>query len=141
MSTGVKKDDAVFWSFGDRFLHSSKVKTFRGFREVWVRSNGNGDIGKDLVVVGPGWAAEIDLGVTRIELSQEESTQMYCSCARNCLEGACALFSNGRRIGTKNEFCCGGREGVQTGDGKVFVVQGGIGAQDLFCLKIWVSIY
>ncbi len=141
VSACVEEDDATIWSFGDCFLHSGKVKAFCGFREVRIRSDGNGDIGKYLVVVGPGWVAEIDLGVARIEFGEEESTQMYCSCTRNGLEGACALFSEGYRIGTENKLRCSGCEGAQTGNGEVFVIQGGVGADDLLSLRVAISSY
>lgn len=71
---GMEEDDAVVRSFGDRLLHSSKIEAFCGFRKVGVGCDGNRDIGEDLVVVGPGWAAEVDLGLAGIELGEEKST-------------------------------------------------------------------
>ena len=97
---GMEEDDAVIRRLRYRLLHSSKIETFCGFREVRVGSNGNRDIGEDLIVIGPCWIAEIDLGLARIELCEEESTQVHCSCAGDGLDGACALLSNSRRVCT-----------------------------------------
>ncbi len=91
-------------------------------------------------MIGPGWAAEIDLGLAWIEFGEEESPQMHSSGARDGLDGACALLSNSWRVSPQNKFCSGGCEGGKTGDGEVFVVQGGVSAEDLFCLDFWVSI-
>lgn len=136
----MKKDDAVIRSFGDRILHSSKIKTLCGVPEVRVGTDGNRHIGENLVVVGPGWVAEVDLGMAGVEFGEEESTQMHCSSTRDGLDGACALLSNGWRISAQNQLCSGGCEGAEAGNGEVFVVQGGVPAEDLLCLKLWVSI-
>lgn len=64
---------------------------------------------------------------------------MDCSCTRDGLDRACALFSNRWRIGAQNELRSGGREGAEASNGEVFVVQGGVLAEDILCLKLWVS--
>lgn len=134
MCAGVEENDAVVWSVANRLLHASKIEAFCFFREVWVSCDWEGDIGEDLVVVGPGGVAEVDGGVAWIEAFEEESSKMDSSCARNGLYRACAFICKSWGVGAQNEFCGGGCEGCKTSDGEVFVIQGGVVSEKLICL-------
>jgi hypothetical protein len=91
----VEEDDAVVWGICDGFLHAGEVEAFGGLRKVRVGGYRESDIGEDLVVVGPGRVAEVDCGVTRVELREEESTEMNCSRPGDGLDGAGAFLSKG----------------------------------------------
>ncbi len=71
MCASVEKNNAVVWCISNRLLHASKVKAFCFLREVWVGGDWEGDIGEDLVVVGPGGVAEVDGGGAGIESLEE----------------------------------------------------------------------
>lgn len=137
----MKENDAALGSFRNRLLHPCKIKTLCGFREVGVGCDGYRGIREDLIVVGPGWVAEIDGVIAGVEFGEEERTQMHCSCARDGLDGTDALLSNRWRISAQNELCSGGSEGGQAENWEIFVVQGGVLAEDLICLDVHISSY
>ena len=121
VSAGMQEDDTVVWGFGDGFFHASKIKTFRSFREVGVCGNGDVDVVKDLVVVGPCWVANVDCRLL-VELREEESAEMDSPSAGNGLYGMRALLSESWGICSQDEFRCRRSESRETGDGEVFVI-------------------
>ncbi len=77
---------------------------------------------EDLVVVCPGWVAEVDGWVAWVEFGKKKSTEMQRSCARNCLKRTCTILGESWRIGAQDELCRGSCEACETGDGKIFVI-------------------
>lgn len=67
------------WSLLDCVLHSSKIQTLGVFREVGICGDGKLDIAEDLVVICPGWVAEVDGGGAWVKLGEEESSQVHGS--------------------------------------------------------------
>ncbi len=59
---------------------------------------------------------------------------MHGTCARDGLYGGCALFRKSCRVSAQDELCSGRGEGCETGDGEVFVIQGGVVAEELISL-------
>jgi len=81
MGTSVEKDNAVVGGICDCFLHPIEVEAFGRLGEIWICRDGNVNIGEDLIVVGPGWVAEINGRLARVELGQEQASEMDSSCA------------------------------------------------------------
>lgn len=84
------------------------------------------DIGEYLVVVGPCWIAEVDGGRAWVEFRDEQATEMDGACAGDCLYAAGALFGESWGISAQDQLCCARGEGLETGNGEVFVVEGGV---------------
>ena len=86
-------------------------------------------------MVGPGGVAEIDGGLSGKEFREKEAAQMDCSCARDGLHGVRALLRDGGRVGAEDELGSSSSEVGEAGDGEVFVVEGGVVAEDLVGLE------
>ena len=82
----MEKDDGVVWSVCNPFLHAGEIQAFGLFGEVRIGRNRKLNIGEDLIVVGPCWAAEVDGWRPGVEFLEEQSSQMHGSCARNGLD-------------------------------------------------------
>lgn len=77
---GMHQDDAAVWGVGDGLLHAGEVEALRLGGEVRVGCDGEGDIGEDLVVVGPRRVADVGRRGTGEEAFEKESSEMDGSC-------------------------------------------------------------
>ena len=85
MGAGVEEDDTVRGSGLQSREHAIEVKTFGLRGPVGIIGSREVDIVKDLLVVGPCWAGEVDLG-RREELGEKETTEMDGAGAGDSLE-------------------------------------------------------
>lgn len=88
----MEEDYTSVWSIANSVFHAFKVESFGFFGEVWVGRNWELDIGEDLVVVCPGWIAEVDCWGGLVEFGDEESAQVNGTCTGYGLNGMCSLF-------------------------------------------------
>lgn len=72
--------------------HAREIQTLGGCGEVGVCGNGEINVGKDLVVVGPCWVTEVDARRPRVEFTEEEGTKVNSTCTGDGLYAACAVF-------------------------------------------------
>ena len=160
VGAGVEEDDGTSRGLADAVQHAIEVEAFRLRIEVGVGGEGETDIGEDLVVVGPGWVGEVDggLGVRGVEFGEEEGTEMDGSCAGDGLESghlidllesggtkaglraAYSLFADRRAVGTQDHLLGGRGEFRETLDGEVFIVDGGIVANQITGLTSLVQL-
>jgi hypothetical protein len=134
----VQQDNTAFRCLLYRLHHALKVKTLCLCREIWVVLDAELDIGKDLVVVGPGRVGDVNglcLGVGRIvKLGQEGGTQVDGASARDGLQRDGTLLLESGRVGAEDESLrCGGKVG-ETGNWQVFVVQVWVLTKEVICL-------
>jgi len=73
MGASVKQDNAPIGCGVDSGLHSVKIQALCVLGEVGVDSGGEADIVEDLLVVGPGWVAEVDRRVPWEEFGEKEA--------------------------------------------------------------------
>jgi hypothetical protein len=137
----VQEDDGAGGSVAQGGEHAREVEALGLGVEVGVVGEGEVDIGEDLVVVGPGWVGEVDGGlrVGGVEFGEEESAQVHGTGAGDGLEGAYAVLANGRAVGANHQLLGGGGVVGETFDGEVFVIEGGVIANELVGLSELVS--
>lgn len=135
MCTGVKEDDAAFCGGLEAGEHAIEIQTLCGLREVGIGFDGQVDIAKDLVVVGPGWVAHIDglgCGVGgAVKFGEEKRAHVHSASAGDGLHGGDALVGDGGRGDTEDQLLGGGGEINEARDGQVFVVEVGVAAEQL----------
>lgn len=150
----VQEDDGAGGSIAQGGEHAGEVEAFGLRVEVGVVGEGEVDVGEDLVVVGPGWVGEVDGGfrVGGVEFGEEESAQVHGTGAGDGLEGAYlgdvrpvefkrwkgmayAVLANGRAISANDQFLGGSGVVGETFDGEVFVIEGGVIANELVSLS------
>lgn len=157
VGTDVQEDDGAGGSIAQGGEHAGEVETLGLRVEVGVVGEGEVDVGEDLVVVGPGWVGEVDGGlrVGGVEFGEEESAQVHGTGAGDGLEGAYlgdvrwigqkgwgeayAVLANGRAVGANHQLLGGGGVVGETFDGEVFVIEGGVIANELVGLSELVS--
>lgn len=84
----MQEDDGAGRRCPQRLQHAVKVQALGLLVEVGVVGDLEADIGKDLVVIGPCWARQVDGGFLRMELGEECATEVDGAGARDGLEGA-----------------------------------------------------
>lgn len=72
----MKYDDAPFRGILDGRLHTLEVQPLGLLGEIGVLLDREADIGKDLVVVGPGGVGQVDGAVALVELGEEEGAKV-----------------------------------------------------------------
>lgn len=152
VGAGVQQDDGAGRGGAQGGQHAVEVEALGLGGEVGVVGELEADVGEDLVVVGPGRAGEVDLGLglLRVEFGQEEGAQMDGSSAGDGLEG-CDLYStilvdapyrltggeaysvlaDGWTVGPDHELLGGGGVIGQTLDGEIFMVEIGVIANEV----------
>ena len=75
---GMQQDDGTGRRCLQRTDHAIKVEALGLGGEVWVRGNGETNVGEDLVVIGPGRVGQVDgrLGLRRVEFGEEKTAQV-----------------------------------------------------------------
>ena len=85
MGAGMQENDGPGQCRTQGCDHAVKVEALGLGGEVWVLDDVQADIGKDLVMVGPRGVGKVYLRALRMELRDEERSQMHGSCSRNRL--------------------------------------------------------
>ena len=74
----VQEDDGAAWGGADGGQHAIDVEALGVLGEVGVVCGLEADVREDLLVVGPGWAGEVDGGTRSggVKLGEEEAAEM-----------------------------------------------------------------
>ena len=88
VGAGMQENDGAAWGTADSREHAIDVEALGVLGEIRVVCSLEADVGEDLLMVGPGWAGEVDRGTRRgrVEFGEEKATKMASASSGDGLE-------------------------------------------------------